>query len=373
MSNSSLPMPGPKQSRWDYLNALENSPKMSRWEYLNSLENKNVESMRIPNIAPNDFGGDTFYNEPLGNSKSSDVGEGYPVSNSKYRLVRFYQDHKLFAILFAGLVLIAIVVMSTTLPSSGEGSNSKGSSSSSSNGKSGTAHVEPSEILYLFNDAIYINVKTTSTPTAAYWVGIWQTEHKPGSLYTVSDQPAAMWSRLCGDDNDDTDCSSAPKETVVTFSENTNWYSGYTLDWPLCNGKWTACVIDEATNQNLGCSDLDFAVYGGNCDGVCTKATEFVSSGVHLNPTPGAAVSKIAFGSCFEPGNQIDSKLWDHMRQTFQPDLWVWLGDNVYADGEDMERKRMAYNLGKSDPFYRDHGPMAEPKIPVTGTWYVLL
>mmetsp|Transcript_8535 Transcript_8535/g.14167 ORF Transcript_8535/g.14167 Transcript_8535/m.14167 type:complete len:749 (-) Transcript_8535:122-2368(-) len=378
MSSSSPPVvpPNPKQAKWDYLNSLESSPKMSRWEYLNSLDNnkmENAESIRIPNIAPTDFGGETFYNEPIDNSKSSLVSTGggggshHPVSNSKYRVIRWFQDRsKLFLMTCAGLILIAIIVMSTTLG----GNTNKSSSANNKVTAADTASLAPSEILYLFNDEIKINVKTTAAPKPSYWIGLWQSTQVPGDVYTISDVPPAMWLTLnaCEDEDED-NCTPPAKEQVVTFSENTKWQSDYTIAWPLCNGKWTACVIDEETLGNLGCSDQDFAVYGGNCDGVCQPATESVSSEVHLNPTPGAAVSKIAFGSCFEPGNQIDGKLWDHMRQTFQPDLWVWLGDNAYADGEDLERKRSAYNLGKSDPFYKEHGPLAEPKIPVTGTW----
>ena len=26
------------------------------------------------------------------------------------------------------------------------------------------------------------------------------------------------------------------------------------------------------------------------------------------------------------------------------PDLWIWMGDNMYADGNDMDYKRYEYN-----------------------------
>ena len=66
---------------------------------------------------------------------------------------------------------------------------------------------------------------------------------------------------------------------------------------------------------------------------------------------------------------QIDARLWQHMREVFQPDLWVWLGNNAFADGEDIEVKRATYNANKQDLYYPQYGPVAKPKIPTTGTW----
>jgi len=45
------------------------------------------------------------------------------------------------------------------------------------------------------------------------------------------------------------------------------------------------------------------------------------------------------------------------------------LGDNVYNAGRDMEAKRRGYHEGRADPPYRLYGPVADPPIPVTGTW----
>ena len=64
---------------------------------------------------------------------------------------------------------------------------------------------------------------------------------------------------------------------------------------------------------------------------------------------------------------------WQHVRNVSRPDLWIWLGDNVYQGRESKSYK----NMGK---FLQCNGLletgliiiifrrlMAEPKIPVTG------
>ena len=48
-----------------------------------------------------------------------------------------------------------------------------------------------------------------------------------------------------------------------------------------------------------------------------------------------------------------------------EPDLWVWLGDNVYADSADPVRLRQAYATQLADPGYRT---LIE-RVPVVGTW----
>ena len=35
------------------------------------------------------------------------------------------------------------------------------------------------------------------------------------------------------------------------------------------------------------------------------------------------------------------------MGQVSQPDLWLWLGDNMYRDGQDINAKRLEYNKGR--------------------------
>ena len=52
-----------------------------------------------------------------------------------------------------------------------------------------------------------------------------------------------------------------------------------------------------------------------------------------------------------------------------KPDLWLWLGDNMYKDGTNLDAKREKYNLARDEASYVSHGPVAEPKMPVMATW----
>jgi alkaline phosphatase D len=46
-------------------------------------------------------------------------------------------------------------------------------------------------------------------------------------------------------------------------------------------------------------------------------------------PEPQSLIQRIAFGSCNQP--TINTPAWDSLRN-LHPDLWLWLGDTVYAD-----------------------------------------
>jgi hypothetical protein len=225
----------------------------------------------------------------------------------------------------------------------------------------GTASVTVGSTVYDFNEDVQVDV-ATSDPKSTYYVGLFEQDKKPGQVYTISDTKPAMWYQLC---NENRACE---KHVTLTFNRRTEWMTEYSIDWPLCNGQWVACLINQATLINMGCSD-QFEVKGGNCDSVCKSAIAGFTPLKHLNPTPMSPVSKIAFGSGFDQASQVDGTMWEHVRNVFQPDLWVWLGDIIDAEGEDMESKRLAYNNVKDDQFYKGVGPLAEPQIPVTGTW----
>ncbi len=59
----------------------------------------------------------------------------------------------------------------------------------------------------------------------------------------------------------------------------------------------------------------------------------------------------IAFGSC----NHQDKAqpLWKEISAR-QPDVWVWLGDNIYADTKDMDEMKAMYDKQKSQPDYAE-------------------
>lgn len=61
-------------------------------------------------------------------------------------------------------------------------------------------------------------------------------------------------------------------------------------------------------------------------------------------------ITDIAFGSCSKQ-DKVDDQLWDEIN-TLDADLWIWLGDNIYGDTEDMSVMRAKYDLQKSHPGY---------------------
>tara|TARA_R110002012_G_scaffold321191_4_gene548019 strand:- start:5421 stop:6470 length:1050 start_codon:yes stop_codon:yes gene_type:complete len=70
----------------------------------------------------------------------------------------------------------------------------------------------------------------------------------------------------------------------------------------------------------------------------------------------------IAFGSCNK--QNVPNLLWDDVL-TADPDLWIWGGDNVYADTDNMQKLRAIYEQQNSVVGYST----LKSKIPVIGTW----
>ncbi|MDO6472255.1 alkaline phosphatase D family protein [Maribacter sp. 1_MG-2023] len=70
----------------------------------------------------------------------------------------------------------------------------------------------------------------------------------------------------------------------------------------------------------------------------------------------------LAFGSC----NRIDlpNLLWDDILNT-KPDVWVWGGDNIYADTDDMVALRAMYNKQKEQTEYKKLVESTD----ILGTW----
>ncbi len=70
----------------------------------------------------------------------------------------------------------------------------------------------------------------------------------------------------------------------------------------------------------------------------------------------------IAFGSCND--QKMPQPLWPVIAET-DPDLWIWMGDNIYADTDDMAVMKAKYDKQKAEPGYAD---FAED-TPIVGTW----
>ncbi|MFS4415747.1 alkaline phosphatase D family protein [Maribacter sp. 2307ULW6-5] len=70
----------------------------------------------------------------------------------------------------------------------------------------------------------------------------------------------------------------------------------------------------------------------------------------------------IAFGSC----NKTDAKnaLWDDILAT-DPDMWIWGGDNIYADTDNMDDMAAMYAAQDRVPGYA----RLRETVPVVGTW----
>lgn len=70
----------------------------------------------------------------------------------------------------------------------------------------------------------------------------------------------------------------------------------------------------------------------------------------------------VAFGSCNR--ELLPQPLWDDILDA-SPDLWVWLGDNIYGDTEDMSFLASKYALQKANAGYT----ALRERVPVVGTW----
>lgn len=73
-------------------------------------------------------------------------------------------------------------------------------------------------------------------------------------------------------------------------------------------------------------------------------------------------IDRIAFGSCsFQFGKQ---KIWKSVVEK-DPQLWVWLGDIIYADTKNMDRMRQKYEKLHAN---RNYGLLRE-QCPIIATW----
>ncbi|WP_341502156.1 alkaline phosphatase D family protein [Gallaecimonas sp. GXIMD4217] len=84
----------------------------------------------------------------------------------------------------------------------------------------------------------------------------------------------------------------------------------------------------------------------------------------HAQPQATALVETVAVGSCFKQQGSMGQAM---ARLTAsQPDLFMWLGDNIYADTTDISTMRAKYDAKKANPDYR---AFLEAGIPVLATW----
>ena len=87
--------------------------------------------------------------------------------------------------------------------------------------------------------------------------------------------------------------------------------------------------------------------------------TTVASSGL---PPQDRVVSRIAFGSC--AGENLPQPIWEHVIGA-KPDLFLFIGDNIYGDTEDMDVLRAKYGkLGAQPGFAR-----LRQSVPILATW----
>ncbi|WP_318311340.1 alkaline phosphatase D family protein [Flagellimonas crocea] len=90
----------------------------------------------------------------------------------------------------------------------------------------------------------------------------------------------------------------------------------------------------------------------------CKKKVEN-QAGTEEKPTPDFVV---AFGSCNMP--QEPNPFWDDILAA-DPNVWIWGGDIVYADTDDVSRLREIYAMQDSVAAYAK----LKAKVPIIGTW----
>lgn len=73
-------------------------------------------------------------------------------------------------------------------------------------------------------------------------------------------------------------------------------------------------------------------------------------------------VTKVAFGSCSHEDDP--DQLWTEIVAT-GPDLWIWLGDNIYGDSPDLDVLKAKYEMQKSSSGYQSLLKTTK----VIGTW----
>lgn len=79
-------------------------------------------------------------------------------------------------------------------------------------------------------------------------------------------------------------------------------------------------------------------------------------------PDTTAVLETIAFGSCNR--TNLEQNIWSSIQAT-QPDLWVWLGDVIYADTDDMQKMNRMYTEQKTIPAYATF----VKSTPIIGIW----
>ncbi|WP_259404618.1 alkaline phosphatase D family protein [Hymenobacter sp. HSC-4F20] len=100
-----------------------------------------------------------------------------------------------------------------------------------------------------------------------------------------------------------------------------------------------------------------------------TALTYLLAAGSLLLTSPAATAQKagtdlrIAFGSCNR--HDLPQPLWDDIAKD-KPNVWIWLGDNIYGDSDDPAVLKAKYDAQLRQP---DYLRLREQGTAVIGTW----
>lgn len=98
------------------------------------------------------------------------------------------------------------------------------------------------------------------------------------------------------------------------------------------------------------------------CTGLLLTSCKSTPAGGATGKASAENTFRIAFGSCNK--TEVENPFWDDVL-ALQPDLWIWGGDNIYADTDDMAKMRAMYGDQKRVPGYQ----ALVKQVPVIGTW----
>ena len=85
------------------------------------------------------------------------------------------------------------------------------------------------------------------------------------------------------------------------------------------------------------------------------------------------ALEVIAFGSCNR--DELPQPIWPAVAEN-EPDLWIWAGDNIYADWHEPDDKKVKYEVNRAwitqryaAQFNRPDYAEFRERMPILGTW----
>ncbi len=112
----------------------------------------------------------------------------------------------------------------------------------------------------------------------------------------------------------------------------------------------------------MTCLHLFVFLLLASCSSIANKKTGSTISSSSAKINSQKTLQTISFGSCNKSNKA--QPMWSIIDQ-HTPDLWIWLGDIIYADTEDMTKMKSLYDEQKSQKDYQNF----RSKYPVIGIW----